>query len=195
MITTTLLLFAAALFPAAATLAAGRNHEAAPSSTVLAHVSNSFQLTVNAPIEKAGLLFGPDGERNWAGKNWHPVFLHPQPGRDVQGAVFTVPHGDRTAVWVNTLFDVANGQMQYVCFVPDMLVFSVDVHLTALHPTMTKVVVTYVRTALKASANETVEVMGRHDRDAGGEWQRSIDAYLNKDHKDTTSGGGSGGTR
>jgi hypothetical protein len=191
MISTTLLLFGAALFPAGAALAADRNHQAAPSSTVLAHVSNSFQLTVNAPIEKAGLLFGPDGERNWAGKNWHPVFLHPQPGRDVQGAVFTVPHGDGTAVWVNTLFDVANGKMQYVCFVPDMLVFSVDVRLTALNPTLTKVVVTYVRTALKASANETVEAMGRHDRDAGGEWQRSIDAYL----KDTSAGGGSGGTR
>ncbi len=54
------------------------------------HVSNSFELIVRAPLSRAAILFGPEGERCWAGERWNPEFLHPQPGKDVQGAVFTV---------------------------------------------------------------------------------------------------------
>jgi hypothetical protein len=48
---------------------------------------------VHAPFAKAAPLFGPEGERAWAGKHWNPEFIHPQPARDVEGAVFTIQHG------------------------------------------------------------------------------------------------------
>ena len=57
--------------------------------------------------------------------------MYPQPGKDVQGAVFTIQHGPHRAVWVNTVFDPAGGRMQYVALIPDTLVFTVDVRLTA----------------------------------------------------------------
>jgi hypothetical protein len=72
----------------------------------LAHVSNTFSFIVNAPMRDAAPLFGPEGERAWAGEDWSPQFVFPTPARDVEGAVFTVRHGERTAVWVNTVFDV-----------------------------------------------------------------------------------------
>src|ERR1700739_3805799 len=123
----------------------------------LAHVTNSFQLVVRAPLIRAATLFGPEGERCWAGRNWNPEFLYPQPGKDVQGAVFTIQHGPHTSVWVNTFFDPAGGHMQYVSFIPEKLVSIVDVRLTSIDPSSTSVDVTYARTALNVAANDDVQ--------------------------------------
>ncbi|MGA3223638.1 MAG: hypothetical protein ABSC65_07735 [Acidobacteriaceae bacterium] len=138
------------------------------------HVSNSFALIVHAPLSRAASLFGPDGERCWAGEHWNPEFLYPQPGKDVQGAVFTVQHGPHKSVWVNTVFDTAGGRMQYVSFIPDAVVSTIDVRLTPVDPSSTRVEVTYARTALDASANDDVEAMGTRDRESGPEWEQAI---------------------
>ena len=148
------------------------------SMTQPSHVSSSFHLLVRAPLVRAATLFGPDGERCWAGPHWNPEFLYPQPGKDVQGAVFTIQHGPHKSVWVNTLFDPAAGRMQYVAFIPEMLVSTVDVRLTAVDPSSTSVEVTYARTALDAAANDEVEAMGKRDRESGPEWQRAIESCL-----------------
>jgi hypothetical protein len=142
------------------------------------HVSNSFQLVVRAPLARAAALFGAEGERCWAGPHWNPEFLYPQPEKDVQGAVFTIQHGPHKSVWVNTLFDPAAGRMQYVAFIPETLVTTVDVHLTPVDPSSTSVEVTYARTALDAAANDEVEALGRKDRGSGPEWQRAIERCL-----------------
>jgi len=138
------------------------------------HVTNAFELIVRSPLSRAAILFGPEGERCWAGERWNPEFLHPQPGKDVQGAVFTVAHGPHTSVWVNTLFDTAAGRMQYVSFIPGTVVSTIDVRLTAVDPSSTRVDVTYARTALNAAANDDVQAMGERDRESGPEWQRAI---------------------
>jgi hypothetical protein len=145
---------------------------------VLAHVSNSFQFLVHAPLDRAAPLFGPDGERSWAGAEWDPQFLYPQPAKDVQGAVFTVQQGDRKSVWVTTLFDVGSGRMQYVSVVPGIRASTVDVRLTAVDASTTSVEVTYVRTALDGSANEEVQALGASDRQEGPHWQEAIETYL-----------------
>jgi hypothetical protein len=138
------------------------------------HVSNSFALIVHAPLNRAANLFGPDGERCWAGERWNPEFLYPQPGKDVQGAVFTVQHGPHKSVWVNTVFDTVGGRMQYVSFIPDTVVSTIDVRLTSVDPSSTRVEVTYARTALDAAANDDVEAMGKRDRESGPEWEQAI---------------------
>jgi hypothetical protein len=150
-----------------------------------AHVSNSFQFVIQAPFSKAAPLFGPQGERCWAGQHWNPEFLHPQRGEDVQGAVFTVRHGPHKSVWVNTIFDLAAGRMQYVAFIPDAVAFTVDVRLTALNASATSVAVTYIRTALDGMLNGDVEAMGKKDRESGPEWQRDIESCLKGQHEDS----------
>lgn len=142
------------------------------------HVSHRFQFVVRAPMVRAAVLFGPNGERCWAGPNWNPEFLYPQPGKDTQGAVFTVQHGPHKSVWVNTLFDPAAGRMQYVSFIPETLVTTVDVHLTAADPSNTNVEVMYARTALDAAANDEVEALGKKDSESGPEWQQAIEKCL-----------------
>jgi hypothetical protein len=148
-----------------------------------AHVRNSFQFVVAAPLGRAAGLFGPEGERCWAGPHWKPEFLHPQPAQDIEGAVFTVQHGPHKSVWVNTIFDLAGGRMQYVSFIPDTLVSTIDVHLTTLTASTTKVEVTYVRTALEAAANEDVVAMGKSDAGNGPEWQKAIEDCLAAEQK------------
>jgi hypothetical protein len=144
----------------------------------IAHVRNRFEFVVQAPLHRAAPLFGPEGERCWAGKDWNPEFLYPQPGSDVEGAVFTVQHGSHTSVWVNTLFDLAGGRMQYVSFLVGSVVSTVDVRLTSLDSSSTRVEVTYVRTALNAAANEDVRAMGVSDRESGPHWQQAIEQCL-----------------
>ena len=116
--------------------------------------------------------------RCWAGRHWNPEFLYPQPGKDVQGAVFTIQHGPHTNVWVNTLFDPAGGHLQYVSFIPDKLVSIVDVRLTSIDPSSTRVEVTYARTALNLAANDDVQEMGKTDRESGPDWQQAIESCL-----------------
>jgi hypothetical protein len=154
------------------------SQQIAQPAVVPAHVSNSFQFVIRLPLSRVAPLFGPEGERCWAGQHWNPVFLYPQPGMDVQGAVFTVQNGPHTSLWVNTLFDPEGGRMQYVSFVPGIHVFTVDVRLTPVDSSSTSVEVTYVRTALDVGANEDVETMGKSDRESGPHWQQEIERCL-----------------
>jgi hypothetical protein len=62
----------------------------------LAHVSSSFAFTVNAAMRDAAPLFGPEGERVWAGADRDPQFVFPVPAQDVEGAVFTIRHGEHS---------------------------------------------------------------------------------------------------
>jgi len=143
-----------------------------------AHVSNRFTFTVNAPLRKAAPLFGPEGERAWAGDDWNPEFVFPVPAQDVEGAVFTLRHGEHTAVWVNTLFDLSAGRMQYVYVLGHLFVTTIDVRLHAIDASRTKVDVTYVRTALRPEANDHVAAMGKHDGEQGEVWEKAINSYL-----------------
>jgi hypothetical protein len=151
-------------------------HPAAPETC--AHVVNTFRFEVAVPMAKVAPLFAPEAERSWAGENWNPVFAYPQPGADVQGAVWTLKHGDVDSVWVNTIFDVPGGRMQYVAVVGNHFAMTVDVHVTALNEQHTAVEVTYARTALDPSANPHVTKLGERDRESGPEWQRSIETAL-----------------
>jgi hypothetical protein len=141
-------------------------------------LSTSFDLTIHASYAETAPLFGPEGERAWAGKHWDPQFIHPQPAHDEQGAVFTVRHGNLNAVWVNTLFDVEGRHFQYVYFLPDLMVTTIDVHFKVVDPQTTGVHVEYTRTALTSDGNEHVTAMIEGDKHTGTEWQQAIDAYL-----------------
>lgn len=43
------------------------------------HAKYSFEFEVAEPFGPVAPLFGPEGERAWAGKEWEPEFLYPQP--------------------------------------------------------------------------------------------------------------------
>ena len=142
------------------------------------HVSTSFHITVNAPYAETAPLFGPLGERGWVGGFWDPAFLHPQPARDIEGAVFTIRREPYTEVWINTLFDQDQRHFQYVYFLPGLAVAVVDVRFTPLSAQATRVDVVFTRTATTPEGNEVVKAMSETDRQADRIWPQKIEAYL-----------------
>jgi hypothetical protein len=142
------------------------------------HTTTHFELTVHASLADTAPLFGPEGERPWAGKHWDPQFIHPQPAHDEAGAVFTVKHGPYSAVWVITEFDVAARHFQYAYFIADLMVTTIDVRFTPVDAATTRVNVGYARTAVTPAGNDHVAAMTNDDRGAGKEWQEAIDQYL-----------------
>jgi hypothetical protein len=156
---------------------AGTAQQPAPKPEPLRHVETRFNLMVHASYLDTAPLFGASGERAWAGANWNPDFIFPLPEKDVEGAVFTVSHGARKAVWVNTLFDMEAKHFQYVYFLPDIMVTVIDVRFKSPDARTTAVTVVYQRTAITSEGNEHVEVMSEGDRNAGKDWQQAIDSY------------------
>jgi hypothetical protein len=142
----------------------------------------SFDLLVHAPYDVTAPLFGPNGERRWAGKHWNPQFVYPQSmigtAGDTDGAVFTLRHGPLTATWVTTQFDMDAHHFQYVYFLPDLMVTVIDVRFKPVNADATAVNVVYTRTALTPGGNQHVTTMTEGDKSAGKEWQQAIDDYL-----------------
>lgn len=159
-----------------AALAACQSTPAAPET--LMHVQTSFDLVVPLPYAQAAPLFGPEGERAWAGKHWDPKFIYPQPAKDVEGAVFTIQHGPFSAVWVNTSFDVEARHFQYVYFIPGIMITVIDVRFKPIDAASTAVNVIYTRTAIAPEGNEHVQAMSENDKTSGKDWQEAIDDYL-----------------
>lgn len=157
--------------------ASALSQTAAPQSQLL-RTQTAFDLTVHLPYAEATALFGPEGERVWAGKHWDPQFLYPQPAHDEQGAVFTVQHGPVSAIWVNTLFDLEARHFIYAYFIPGIMVTTIDVRFTPTDSANTAVHVLYTRTALTPEGNEHVTTFTQTDKSAAHNWQHSIDTYL-----------------
>jgi len=146
-----------------------------------AHTVAHFSFTVAAPFARVTLQFGPEAERGWGDPQWNPHFLYPQPGKDVAGAVFTLPHGQISSVWVNTRYDSAAGRMQYVYIIADAMVCVIDVAVTAVDPMHTLVDVTYTRTALAPEHNEGIVHLSQQDAQSGPEWRQHVEHALGMD--------------
>jgi hypothetical protein len=144
------------------------------------HTRERFEFVANAPLQIAWPLFGAHKERHWA-PGWDPIFLWPAQAGDQEGMVFKVKQGGNTAVWVNTDFDRTANRIQYVYVIPGVVVTVITLRL-APQGQSTGVEVIYERTALANTANELVGQMAAHDRAAGREWSRQINAYLDQSH-------------
>lgn len=165
---------------AVAARCAGQDTKAPATSAALTHLSNSFEFTVHASPNVVAPLFGAHLERVWA-EGWNPQFVYPDPPQDTAGAVFTVNHGGLTSTWITTIFDPANGHVQYAYFIPGAMVTMIDIRVApSASDKDTHVKVAYERTALSAEANDHVRQLGDSDRQSAGHWQTAIEGYLKK---------------
>lgn len=143
-----------------------------------AHTDEKFAFTANAAMEQVAPLFGADKERVWA-TDWNPQFIHPLPAADEEGMVFAVAHQHLKSTWVNTEYDTKNGRFQYVYLIPDAMVTMITIRLTP-QDNKTRVDVDYQRTALNLEANAHVRHMAEGDHNAGPDWDKWINGYLEK---------------
>ena len=136
------------------------------------HHTTSFTFDVPAPYATVAPLFGAHEERRWA-KGWDPEFIFPQPARDVEGMVFRV--GD--TIWINSIFDLGRGRVQYVNVAGGEIVTRIDIRLHD-RAGNTAVDVTYERTALTDSAIAAANELAEADRKKAPEWESSIRAAV-----------------
>ena len=169
------LLFCAAAAAGMSVAGYSQNPSTAPE---LLRMSTSFEFVVHAPYAEAAPLFGPEGERAWVGKHWDPQFIHPLPARDQEGMVFTLRRGPHNEIWVNTLFDVDGRHFQYVYYMADLVLTTIDLRFKPIDQSNTQVNVIFTRTALTPAGNEHVTAMSEVDQRADKEWAQKIDAYL-----------------
>jgi len=147
-----------------------------PKSPGAVHRRTEFAFTVSAPFETVAPLFGADKERLWA-DGWNPQFVHPQPANDEAGAVFTIKTG-HSSVWINTIYDLTRGQVQYACFAGESMVTLIDIRIERIGSDKTKAVVVYERTALQPEANDHVNRLADDDKAKGPEWEAAFRTYL-----------------
>ena len=147
-------------------------------TTTRTHVRTAFSLTVRASYQAAFPLFGPNGERSWAGDDWNPQFVYPLPAADIPGAVFMIKHGSDKAVWVNTAFDREGRHIQYTYLISDVMVTTIDLTFEPLDSVSTKVSVVYERTALNGAVNDEVRKLATVDPKRASDWEKAINAYL-----------------
>jgi hypothetical protein len=143
-----------------------------------AHTSEEFTFLVEGRMADVFPLFGADRERAWA-PQWEPCFIWPAVPADRAGMVFQVAHGKTLATWVNTVFDAATGQVQYVYVLPGIVATIITLQLHSRGAT-TEVVVRYERTSLSPESDAAVRQMAERDRAAGIEWATQVNAYLSR---------------
>jgi hypothetical protein len=158
-------------------LAADALSDSAKSLSGLLHTHEEFEFVANASINTTWPLFGAKKERAWA-PGWAPVFLWPENSTDQHGTIFQIAHGDKTAIWLTTFYDQRNkNRVQYAYVIPDVVATIITLKLTP-QGRSTHVAVTYERTALSVSANETVSKMAARDKLSGPEWGQQVNDYL-----------------
>jgi hypothetical protein len=141
-----------------------------------AHTSRAFEFVAKAPIGAVAPLLGANRERAWA-PGWNPKFVWPAKARDRLGMVFTIAHGSQDAIWVNTRFDLNEGDVQYVYVVPKVMVTVITIKLRG-DGASTRVAVVYDRTALDVKANGLMQEMADRDAGSGPEWASQVNGYL-----------------
>jgi hypothetical protein len=151
----------------------------AQAQTQLVHTRKDFSFVVNAPYDDTFPLFGAYEERKWA-VGFDPQFIFPALPHDQQGMVFTTVQEGKNRIWVNTALDPETGHAQYVYLIPNTMVALIDVRLTAIGKSETKVSVAYERTALTPEVNQPVAEMAAADANAGPHWAAMINGYLKR---------------
>jgi hypothetical protein len=147
-----------------------------PKAAIAVHRRTEFTLEIKAPLETVVPLFGADKEHVWA-EGWNPQFVHPQPANDEAGAVFTTRTG-HSSVWINTIYDLKQGHVQYACFAREGMVTLIDIRVLSRSAISTRAVVVYERTALQPEANEYVNGQADSDATKGPEWEAAMQNYL-----------------
>ena len=92
------------------------------SAVTLLQSSQSFEVSLDAPVAEAAPLFGPVREKEWS-PGWAPGFVNPADPVQREGVVFATPsgHGHTAGLWLLTEYDVEAGRVGYVVHEPGMM--------------------------------------------------------------------------
>ena len=134
------------------------------------HRTTSATLSLSASASRAFPLFGPLGERAWAGPDWNPEVLWADGPGDREGMIFR----QKGEIWVNVRFDPLAHVAEYVRF-GDTVVTRIRVALTDPGDTSCSANVRYDWIAVSEEGNADVE---RRREAMTIDWEDAVNAAL-----------------
>jgi hypothetical protein len=134
------------------------------------HETAATILSLTASTERAFPMFGPLGERAWAGPEWTPEVLWADGEGDREGMVFR----QKGEVWVNVRFDSREHVAEYVRF-GETVVTRIRVILTPRGDDACSADVRYDWIALSEEGNK--EVVRRRES-LSIDWEEAVNAAL-----------------
>ena len=150
----------------------------AADSPRLMHREHSFRIRLNGSVAEVTALFGPVREAEWS-PEWRPQFIHPLPGAQLEGAVFTTGNDDQLRIWMLNKFDVDAGRVEYAVVTPGLTANQIKIAVVADGDGRSKATITYRHTALTLEGNEQVEKLDeRWAEEQRSHWEIAINQAL-----------------
>jgi hypothetical protein len=143
------------------------------------------RFTVPRPVADVVPLFTPEGERQWAGSSWDPVYALPDGGSDdsAPGTVFTTESTGGRAVWI--VLERRENGMRYARVAPDRIAGTIDVTCTpSASDDESDVTVVYDVTSLGPEGAAFVDELRAGYATFLEGWRREILAYLDRGRAD-----------
>ena len=91
-------------------------------------------------------------------------------------------------MWINTIYDLKHGHIQYACFATQGMVTLIDIQVQIRSATSTRASVVYERTALQPEANDYVNRQADSDATKRSEWESAMQNYLQNKGKASAEG-------
>jgi hypothetical protein len=137
---------------------------------------NSFELTLNGPVDKVFTLFTPEGENLWI-PTWKFTPIYPATGETVRDMVFRT---DDQTLWTLAVYEPPKRSV-YVHTSPDLLV-RIEVECRAVDASHTAMKITWVLTAITEAGKKEI---AQHHTQADlpkriENWKKWLDEYAAK---------------
>ena len=121
------------------------------------HLTTRHSFLIHAPATTAFPMFGPEGERVWAGPDWDPQicwtpFVDGERPGDGEGMIFTLGNG---STWINVRFDAEAGVAEYVHLLAGV-VTRIRVEIRSREADSCEALVTYSWTATSPETEATI---------------------------------------
>ncbi len=140
-------------------------------------LSKQYTQTIYARQDQVFSLLCPVAEARWL-DGWSYQMVYSESGVAETGCIFATPEGDEKAIWINSLRDQSNGQIQFVKVIPDITVTLLDIQLAGQEE-QTRVTISYTTTALSKTGEHALELITDNAFQQRLKfWEQSMNHYL-----------------
>ncbi len=143
------------------------------------HITRSYEQTINADPSKVFDLLCPVKEALWL-DGWDYTLLHSESGLAEEGCVFlSRQEGEKDTIWMITKRDVQHREIEFVRATPESRIARLTIVVDEKAPSVSKVQITYVITALCEEGNQFLEAFTAKKFSVAMKfWEKSMNYYL-----------------
>ncbi len=138
-------------------------------------VSRSYTQQLCAPPGEVFPLLCPVRETEWV-NDWHPRLVISESGRAEPGCIFVTPGVPQDAVWLMTGYDAERFRLEIVKVIPEIVIGTIRVELTAAGEAACTADITYSYTSLSREGDLALDQFTADHFDA---FMRTWEAELN----------------